>query len=151
MKSTSRLFGILVFALALVLLIGCAPKPYSPSANEEVYGTWVNPNSAEQKLVISPDGTWKEFNYPSDTVPVASGTFQLVKKWKDASGNTWYHEDSRQLHGVYSFNAEMLVKIDKTGKVRESIFIEVGQFDSKSYPKQLDPKSESYSIYYRTE
>ena len=52
-----------------------------------------------------PDGTWKQFTYPTDTVPAYSGTYQLVRKWKDAEGNTWYQENLRVLVGVYKYNA----------------------------------------------
>ena len=149
---SSRVFFYMLFGLPVVLVfVGCAPGKYVPKASEELYGTWTNPNYAQQKLVISADGTWKSFNYPSDTVAVISGTFQLVKKWKDAEGNTWYDEDFRVLKGVYTFNAQQLDKIDKSGKALEAIFVEVGQFDPKSYPKQLDPKSESYSVFNRSE
>jgi hypothetical protein len=86
-----------------------------------------------------------------DTVPTESGTFQLAKKWKDGDGNIWYQENLRVLVGVYKYNAQQLDRIYKTGKVLESIFIEVGSFDNKNYPKQLDPKSESYGIFSHSE
>jgi hypothetical protein len=140
---------VLVTLLALVMCGGCAPGKYTPQANEETYGTWTNPNYAQQKVVRSADGTWQNFAYTGDTVPSESGTFQLVKKWKDADGNTWYHEDFKVLKGVYTYNAQRLDKIDKSGKVWETMFMEVARFDTDSYPKQLDPKSESYGIFYR--
>jgi hypothetical protein len=139
-------------AATLMLSIACTPRTYSPSQNEEIYGTWTNPNYAQQKLVMSADGTWKSFSYPNDTAPYSSGTFKLVKKWKDGDGNTWYNEDFRLLKGgVYTFNGQQLDKIDKSGKVLEAIFVEVGQFDPKNYPKELDPKSESYGVFNRSE
>jgi hypothetical protein len=131
-------------------LIGCAPGKYKAKPDEEIYGTWTNPNTANQKVVISSDGTVKLFSSLGDTTPVSDRTFELVKKWKDADGNTWYHEDFRVLHGVYTYNGQQLDKIDKSGKVWEAIFIEVGKFDPNSYPTTLDPKSESYGIYYRS-
>ena len=149
MKKRTILLVVLATLLTLVICGGCAPGKYTPKANEEIYGTWTNPNYPQQKAVRSPDGTWQNFSYPTDTVPFASGTFQLVKKWKDADGNTWYHENFRVLKGVYTFNAQQLDKIEKSGKVWEAMYIEVPRFDSENYPKQLDPKSESYSIFYR--
>jgi hypothetical protein len=151
MKTRNSLLGAFAASLILILLGGCAPGKYAPQANEEVYGTWTNPKSAQQKWVYLPDGTWKAFTYPGDAVPVNSGTYQLVKKWKDAEGNIWYHENMKVLVGVYKFNAQVLARVDKAGKRLESIFQEVGQFDSTSYPAQLDSKSESYSISYRSE
>lgn len=142
---------ILVAVAFLVFMIGCSAKPYMPATNEEIYGTWTNPNYGQQKLVRSSDGTWKSFTYPTDTVPISSGTFQLVKKWKDSDGNTWYQENVRVLVGVYKVNTQQLDRIDKTGKVFEAIFQEVGQFDDKNYPTKLDPKSESYGIFSRSE
>jgi len=151
MNRAPMILSLILAGATLIVNTACTPKTYSPSQNEEIFGTWTNPNNAQQKHVMSADGTWKSFSYPGDTVPVGSGTFQLVKKWKDAAGNTWYHENFRVLKGVYIFNGQELDKIDKSGKVWEAIYIEVGQFDSKNYPKQLDPKSESHGFWYRSE
>jgi len=40
MKLGMRPLGALVFALALILLGGCATGKYIPTPNEELYGTW---------------------------------------------------------------------------------------------------------------
>ena len=140
---------VLAPSLVLVSLGGCAPSKYKPTANEEIYGTWTNPGAAHQKSVFSANGTWQQFTYAEDTAPSASGTFEIARKWKDPDGTIWYHENFERTTGVYQFKGQQLVRIDKSGKQIETMYVEVPKFDSANYPKRLDPKSESYGIAYR--
>ncbi|HET6486364.1 MAG TPA: hypothetical protein VFH83_08085, partial [Spirochaetia bacterium] len=140
---------VLAASLVLVSLGGCAPSKYKPTANEEIYGTWTNPGAAHQKSVFSANGTWQQFTYAEDTAPSASGTFEIARKWKDPDGTIWYHENFERTTGVYQFKGQQLVRIDKSGKQIETMYVEVPKFDPANYPKKLDPKSESYGIAYR--
>jgi hypothetical protein len=146
-----KMLSCVLFALLVVLMLGgCAPGKYTPTANEEIYGTWTNPEASRQKFLMLPDGTWKLFISSSDTVPSESGTYQLVKKWKDSDGNTWYDENASWIANPMG-NQQVLVKIDATGKTIESSSLSVGKFDNQTYPKAIDRKDDTYSLFHRAE
>ncbi|MGA2977356.1 MAG: hypothetical protein ABSF77_18770 [Spirochaetia bacterium] len=152
MKTARVTLFLMLISIALMLITACTPKLYTPKGNEEIYGTWTNPEAGRQKLLEQPDGTWKTFIYSNDTVPSESGTYQLIKKWKDPLGNTWYYENSSQLTGAISMgNQQGLVKIDATGKTIEFSSLDIGKFDNKTYPKEIDTKNDSYGFYHRSE
>ena len=54
MKTGETLLGALVVLTTLILVEGCAPRQYVPEANEEIYGTWTSPDSAQQRSCVFP-------------------------------------------------------------------------------------------------
>jgi len=85
MKSRLRLFGVLVFALALMFLVGCAPKKYIPKPNEVIYGTWTNEKMSPPKMVQTPEG-YHDYASISDTTPIVAGPEKLFNSWTDLAG-----------------------------------------------------------------
>ena len=146
---TSLLLLAAVILLFVIPLGASAQEKYVPKASEERYGTWINEKAQPQKTVITSDG-WKDYFNASDPIPWGGGTEQIVSKWIDAKGGVWY----KVFHAISigdneGQNFQTLEKISKSGTVRELILIFVGDFDSRLFPKQLDPTDSQYYVYYR--
>jgi hypothetical protein len=140
-----------VFVLLLaILVLGCGAKRYAMKDNEEIYGTWVSEKSSPQKLVMMPNGTWEEYLYQADLTPAYKGIYEVTEKWVDAEGNVWYKEFVTSTFGLYkSDKSQELDRIDKSGRIWEFVFTEIGQYDAKNYPKEINPKENNYRIYER--
>jgi hypothetical protein len=139
---------LVVFALVLILLGGCAPGKYIPKPNEELYGTWINEKAVPQRVVIFAGG-FKQYYQIADTVPTYSeGTLEIENKWQDAQGNIWYKSLATDLPGGEKF--QTLVKISKSATVYERVYAEVFEFSPKNYPTRIDPKSGTYDIFFRS-
>ena len=152
------LTGVLAM-LALILLEGCAPsKP-----KEEIYGTWTNDTSTNtyvimsghiQKVVINPDGKWKEYSNISDSDYLQEGTRTIDSKWTDSEGNIWYKIVMVVTDGKLAdpgTTAQELDKLSKSATVWESVFALVGKVHPELYPTSIDPKTSNYRIYYRAQ
>lgn len=73
-------------------------------------------------------------------------------KWTDSDENFWYKTFNTITFGTYKgTKVQVLHKISQSGTVKESVFITVGEFDPKLYPTEIDPKDDSYQIFYRVE
>jgi hypothetical protein len=150
-----RLIVYLLFMGVLFSLIGnCATDKtaYVATADEEIYGTWINEKEDRQKLVMLPNGTWEYYIYESDTSPCEGGTYQLYKKWKDSEGNIWYYQYAGSTFGSDTANGQELDRIYFTGKewVWELDMEYVSAFDPDKFPTKIDPESLRYRIYYRS-
>ena len=149
MKTARMLLFASLFLLSVFLIESCAPRKYVPKTNEEINGTWINEKIAPQKVVNSPSG-WKEYSYASDAVPLDEGNGGIDSKWTDSEGNIWYRTFSTVTSATYKgTKTQGLEKISKSGKVYESVFNIVAEFDPKNYPTKIDPKDSNYRIYYR--
>ena len=139
---------VVVFALVLILLGGCAPGKYIPKANEECYGTWINEKGYPQKCVLFAGG-FKQYVRIADVVPTYSeGTEEIENKWQDAEGNVWYKLLVTDLPVGEKFQTS--AKFSNSGKVYERVYAQVLEFSLKSYPTRIDPKSGTYSIFFRS-
>jgi hypothetical protein len=139
---------VVVFALVLILLGGCAPGKYIPKASEECYGTWINEKGYPQKVVLFAGG-FKQYVNIADTVATYSeGTNEMENKWQDAEGNIWYRFLVTDLPGGEKFQA--LGRVSNSGKVYERVYAQVAEFNPKNYPTRIDPKSYTYSIWFRS-
>jgi hypothetical protein len=152
MKKVRRL--LLFVLLALLILGGCATAKYVPKPNEELYGNWTNEytgnNDNIQKQVYSASG-WKDYHLLADTVPVDQGTFQIDSKWTDANGNIWYRSYCTQKTGpAAGFDSQMLSKLSKSATILEWVYKQSSPYAPVSYPTQIDTKSDTYHIFYRT-
>ena len=156
MKAKMLLMGALGILLLPILLGDWNPGHYAPKPDEESFGTWINDKSFNlggfQKLVDTADG-WKQYANISDSVPWQEGTDgQIDSKWTDSEGNIWYKAfgtiTGRHVNGA---KFQSLIKLSKSGTVREEVGRSPREFDSSQYPTSIDPNDPSYCIYYRAE
>jgi hypothetical protein len=85
-------------------------------------------------------GRGEYYNKISDKSYSFEWTFILVEKWTDAKGDIWYKAFNQYRNGKEYF----LIKTSKGGTVFEYV-------EGAGFPKvsELDPKSNSYRVYYR--
>ena len=158
MKGRMPVVCVSLVLFALIQVEGWAQTKYVPKENEELYGTWINDKSKNsqhmQKEVITSDG-WKQYIDMNDTVPHDEGTGRIDSKWTDSAGNVWYKTFSTTTSGTYKgFKDQWLIRISKSGTVLECVYFDVGDFDPKLYPTEIDPKymnnyNGGYRIFYR--
>ena len=96
MKSRMLLLGASLISLLLVSPAGWAQQKYSPKTGEELYGTWVDPDSSSEayRWVISSEGTILEF-WKGHEQPYMEARYSIDKKWTDDGGNICYQCTSR--------------------------------------------------------
>jgi len=96
---SKTILAILVLIIAVsVIFGGCATgrKAYIEQEDEELYGTWVNPEyndtAAGQpgKMVIK-NGTYEIFGLTNISRWLIRGEYSITDKWKDSEGNVWYN------------------------------------------------------------
>ena len=142
-------FLILVLAV-LIIVESCATskKAYIPQDNEELYGTWVNPEYNEPlnraaKVIMYSDGTMKGYFTESDEIRLWVSLYKLTSKWSDDEGNIWY----RLIYWYEGLQERfyMIVKLSDSGNMWESVY------SSEDYPKKVDKSNLNYRIRYRQE
>jgi len=150
MKGCTIVPAMMLSLLALVLLGGCGPGEYTPKANEELYGTWVNEKTG-LKLVWSPDGSFSDYSLSSTAnTPVGGGKWKIRRKWNDSEGNVFYETFATFTFGNWEGSdangttLKYLEKVSKSGSVLERNW----WFTTSDFPKAIDPKG-AYFIYYR--
>jgi hypothetical protein len=142
MKSLLALIlSVSLVALASPVIAG--DRGYFATDNEPIYGTWVNMDytmAPAKRLVIKPDGTIGVFYNLDSKTPDWRARYLISGKWTDAAGNIMY-----KTHFVGNWGGEGygLHKISNSGKTREAVM------NPTEHPKEIDPKSGSYTIYYR--
>ena len=148
MKSRMLITNV-ILTLVIFILIGnyaIGKDEYVPTENEEIYGTWVNPNYGwirfPQKIIIKPGGIY-EYCLSKSDLAGSICTYTLTDKWIDSEGNVWYRW-IWQWKGVGETRYE-LHKISNSGLTWEWEYI--NSFDD--YPTEIDPKHPEYHIYYR--
>ena len=120
---------------------------------DERFGTWTNEKSMEfQKIVWDAQG-YREYFRVSDKEAVVVGASEIVSKWKDSEGNTWFKLFDTVVGGPYKgWKFYALLKVSKSGTVQELVYHRAyGEFDPKADFPAIDPKDRNYNIYYRTE
>jgi hypothetical protein len=136
----------LIFSVVYVL---AGEKTYVVKENEELYGTWENPNyvggkshGTFRKVIFRADMTFENFRWlEGQDVGVYSGAYNVTDKWTDSKGNVWY-----RVHWKTSLWEHYgLFKVSNSGNKCEFVTdpIEYG------YPKKIDPKAFTYRVYYR--
>ena len=128
----------LAFIVTIVAFSGNAvaeEKAYVPTQDEELFGTWVNPDynteSEPAKTVLNPDGTSLSYGTEDSTLG-RPGKFSITDKWSDSEGNVWYKYSYTFKMGGYSETRYQLVRISNSGKTRESVY------SRAECPKELD-------------
>jgi hypothetical protein len=161
MKTGTMLLSSCVVLAALILLGSCAPGKYTPKANEELYGTWINksygghydplPSRGDpQKEVIDSDG-YHVFRFVDDPGQYFVGAETIISKWTDSEGNIWY----KTYKGAWSdVNGKtkvphFLYKLSKSATVRECVYAIRDTYTPSAFPTKIDPKDPSYLLYNR--
>jgi hypothetical protein len=140
--------------LALIQGTTWAQEKYTPSENEELFGTWTNEKMFPPQLVENPNGTFEE-HFPIDN-PKAfkGGTIEIVKKWTGSDGSIYYYSfDTTTFGADKGRKVKALWKISELGKVLEVVRRVTGwsEFDPKGMPTEIDPKDSFYQIFARSE
>ena len=139
----------LAFTVTIVAFLGNAvaeEKAYVPKQNEELFGTWVNPDygasrTRVKKIVIHPDGRFELFSQLRFKEPYSTKSYKITDKWTDSEGYSWY----KVLQSNPNYEQYQLVRISNSGKTMEFVF------DRTDYPTEIDPDSHFYRVRYRQE
>jgi hypothetical protein len=130
-----------VLFLALLLFGGLAVM-HARESRDPFYGTFASEEMSPQKWVTFPGG-FKSYVLMSDALPADEGTERIVERWTDAEGNLWYRTQAT-INGKR--NLLTLVRISKSGTVREFTANEVTDFSRKDFPTAF-PRAGSYTWY----
>lgn len=119
---------------------------YIAGKNEEIYGTWINPDydriNMSARIINKPDGTVESYSTLFLPVPICTGARTIINKWTDSVGNIWYKSIEKSIGcGAYY----ELHRISNSGKTWEHAY------SSIDYPAEIDPDdvTANYRIYYR--
>ena len=112
--------------------------------SDEICCTWVNKNydagMPPQKISFHYDGTYAKYADENSTDALSRGVFQIVSKWADPGGYTWYKimMDDPIQGKVY--------KLAKVGEAGEKL-----EFVSKpdNYPVEINANDSGYCNYLR--
>ena len=79
---------------ALLLFSSCATKPYVPTEDEPLYGTWANEEYNEESdagmYIYYPAGRGLSYGKTTDPEPRYECRFTIEEKWTDKEGNIYY-------------------------------------------------------------
>ncbi len=125
---------------------------YVVQTDEVVYGTWTNKSMPRQKVVAWPGGA-KLYTKITDTIPFEEAKELIAEKWTDSEGNVWYKTFSIFTSGPNKGIKNMsLLKIGKSGTVREVFYRNVGFFSLTLSAPKIDPTDRPhYALWYRAE
>ena len=149
MKSRTLISGVIIILAIFMGNYAIGEDEYVPSENEEIYGTWVNPEygkteaSFSQKRIINPDGTWEEYSSMAD-IGYLTWEYTIIDKWTDSEGNIWYKLNTwygNKAYGAIPYYD--LHRISNSGLTWEFVS------STKDYPTEIDPDHPMYFIYYR--
>jgi hypothetical protein len=145
MKTRTNLLSLVLFIAVLIVVgnIASGQDAYVVKEDEELFGTWVNPEydgrGKYARIVMEYINTWDEYLLTSSEAPVLYGEFTINEKWKDTDGNTFYKIIVTASGPPYY----VFLRIDEAGKVYEDVW------STSDMPTHIDPKDERYRIYYR--
>ena len=140
----------LAFILTLVAFSANAvaeEKAYVPKQNEELFGTWVNPEyegverAVYPKIVIHPDGRYERFSQQWFKEPTTKFSYKITDKWTDSEGDIWYKAQVSNPN----FESYQLHRISNSGKTMEFMR------DRTDYATEIDPDKLGYRAYHRQE
>jgi len=147
---TRTFVSILILVLAVMVISeGFATEKKVTKRDYKFYsGTWINEEYDSRavwaKYEIYRDGTFAVYNKTSDTGKNRSGTYEIVEKWIDSEGNTWYKRHIWEGAKVEGHPVGYdLDKFSNSGNVWE--YIESGA----DFPTEIDKNHSQYRIYYR--
>ena len=152
MKDRLSLLAAVVTLLALMQVVGWAQDKYVPSGDEELYGTWTNDKTFPPKIVMSPDGTTKQY-FPISSLKVfREGTVEIFKKWIGSDGSIYYYTLERLTSGAdKGRKTRFLWRVSESGKVLEMVWRPAGStFDPDGMPTEIDPKDSNYQVFTRS-
>ena len=122
---------------------------YEPTENEEIYGTWINPEYGttealwSQKRIINPDGTWEEYSSMED-IGYRTYKYTIIDKWTDSEGNIWYKLLTE--YGGRAYGVKPLYELHRISNSKQTWeFVS----SAEAYTTQIDPNHPIYFIYYR--
>jgi hypothetical protein len=141
----TRMYLIVVIFVTLASFV-CAEE-LSVFSNEEIAGTWVNPNYTgfsynRQKLILYQWGYYEVCIKINSDSPDYRGTYQLIDKWTDSDGDTLYKSIVRHEGGGVTYE---LGKISKDKTTWEYVF----SYVSMPTLDDLNPDNANYRTYYR--
>jgi hypothetical protein len=142
MKSFLALILSVTF-VAIAANVIAGERGYFATDNEPIYGTWVNMDytmNPAKRLVCKPDGTIEYYDNVDLKTPNYRARYLISGKWTDKAGNIMY-----KMHFVGNWGGEgyALIRISNSGKTRETVV------NLYAHPKEIDPNSPSYLIFYR--
>jgi hypothetical protein len=140
---------IAILMLAVAFIAGCTKGKYSPSAQEELFGTWLSEGTSE-KLVLKSDGTYQVFMFKTDELPYVVAEFTIAGKRIDQEKVIWYQIDL--VHKKpYDDKLKELYKISQSNKNLEVTSVFVRDVQKDPYPKEIDKTSSTYKQYTRVQ
>jgi len=145
MKSIFILLVSILFVVFTANIL-IAENEYTATANEELFGIWINMDYQESTKTRSPQkyilklGEGELYASVNDTEPLWTEEISISHKWTDAEGNIWYKY--RWNAGLIGSNF-VLSKISESGKTFEYT---MSQWE---YPKAIDHNHDTYRIYFR--
>jgi hypothetical protein len=146
----AKRFALLLATFVLIPLGLLAQEKYVPKPNEELYGTWIMVKGDFPKM-INLLGKREQFFSADASTPIQELAVEIEKKWKDSDGNVFFQDFCTVTKGPYEGRMfQELDKISESGKKWEIMWGFVGQFDSASFPKKIDPTDHSYGQYERS-
>jgi len=136
------------------LLLASAQGHYVPTANEELYGNWINEKMHPQRIVVSlgPSETIsiQDLRNVADESTLREVTQEVDRKWTDADGVVWYRTYDTITSGLgKGMRFQSLIKLSKSSQVLELVHHYAHKFDPESFPTVVEPSGEEYHIYYR--
>jgi hypothetical protein len=157
MRKLVVLFAFLVILFVVFGALGFGQEKYTPTPNEEIYGTWVNDEMMPPKTVNNPDGTFADYFPASYSRPYEGGKSEIVKKWTDSEDNVYCNTFDTFTFGagVVGMKTQCLRKVSKSGTVLEVMWVFVSEFGPDKFPSTIDTKSgnssntQGYLIFYR--
>ena len=145
MKKRKSILGSVVVLMVAVLIVSCATKPYVPTEDEPLYGTWVNEEGG--MTIYYPDGTGKSYAKKSDPEPLRECRFIIEEKWTDREGNIYYHVLAKWSLRPYDESRTgkwyVSIKIQPSGNIMESVGYQGTQYE------EIRPGDPRYTIRYR--
>jgi hypothetical protein len=140
------LSSILFVVMGILFLEGCGSRGYQARPNEEVYGNWISTASPPERMIMRQTGLAEGYLFASDEKPFWIFEYKIVSKEKDSEGNIKYRMNYKMTHPSDAKKME-IGKISNNGTIWEFVNIDVADFRTDQYPKQIDPKNTSYHRY----
>ena len=140
-----RIIGILL----IVFASACGQGKYSPTVNEEIYGTWIREASPE-KLVMGSDGTYLVFLFKDDEKAYQYAQYEITGKSTGSDKSILYRIDL--IHKKpYDDKLKQLYEVSESGRVLESTSFFVRDLEKDPYPKKIDTAHSTYRHYIRAQ
>jgi hypothetical protein len=146
----------LILVLAVLIIVGnCATskKVLSTDNNDELVGTWVNPEyenrvKVSPKIIFTVDGTILYYGSIDDKgAPLEGKITEIGEKWMERDGSIFYKFIEKiERYGITNYT---LLELSPDRSFIELVF----RANPREYPSEIDPENSKlyYRIYYRQE